>query len=72
MANKTEGAVTLEPEGQGGKSRKRKIRGIRRSAFAMPYLALSVIFVIVPLFIMLYYAFTDLKTGRFTFGNFLD
>lgn len=35
----------------------------------MPYLALSIIFVIVPLFIMLYYAFTDLD-GGFTFSNF--
>lgn len=52
---------------RGGKAR--RIRGIKRSAFAMPYLALSVIFVIVPLFIMLYYAFTDGATGGFTFSN---
>lgn len=37
----------------------------------MPYLALSVIFVIVPLFIMLYYAFTDGATGAFTGENFV-
>lgn len=48
---------------------KRRIRGIKRTAFAMPYLALSIIFVVVPLFIMLYYAFTDLD-GGFSFGNF--
>ena len=49
----------------------RKIRGIKRSAFAMPYLALSIIFVVVPLFIMLYYAFTDGATGGFTVANFI-
>lgn len=49
----------------------RKIRGIKRSAFALPYLALSVIFVIVPLFFMLYYAFTDGATGDFTGANFV-
>lgn len=46
-----------------------KIRGVKRSAFSMPYLALSIIFVIVPLFIMLYYALTDLD-GNFSFANF--
>lgn len=51
--------------------KKRKIRGIKRSAFALPYLALSVVFVIVPLFIMLYYAFTDGATGGFTGANFV-
>lgn len=53
----------------GGKKNKLKIRGVKRSAFAVPYAALSVIFVVVPLFIMLYYAFTD-GTGHFTFANF--
>lgn len=61
MNNNTAAAAENKP---------RKIRGIRRSAFAMPYLALSVIFVIVPLFIMLYYAFTDGATHSFTFDNF--
>ncbi|MDE7164406.1 MAG: ABC transporter permease [Clostridiales bacterium] len=51
--------------------KKRKIRGIKRSAFALPYLALSVVFVIVPLFIMLYYAFTDGATGGLTGVNFV-
>lgn len=51
--------------------KKRKIRGIKRSAFALPYLALSIVFVIVPLFIMLYYAFTDGATGGFTGANFV-
>ncbi len=46
-----------------------KMRGIKRSTFSFPYLALSIIFVIVPLFIMLYYAFTDLD-GNFSFSNF--
>lgn len=46
-----------------------KIRGVKRTMFALPYLALSVIFVIIPLFIMLYYAFTDGATGAFSFAN---
>ncbi len=55
--------------GEVRREKKRKIRGVKRTAFAMPYLALSVIFVVVPLFIMLYYAFTDLD-GGFTLDNF--
>ena len=51
------------------KTKKRKMRGIRRTAFSIPYLALSIVFVVVPLFIMLFYAFTDLD-GSFTFSNF--
>lgn len=51
--------------------KKLKIRGVKRSAFAMPYLALSVVFVVVPLFIMLYYAFTDGETGGMTGANFV-
>ncbi|MCH5155100.1 MAG: ABC transporter permease [Clostridiales bacterium] len=58
-------AQPIEPQ------KKRKIRGIKRSAFALPYLALSIVFVIVPLFIMLYYAFTDGVTGSFTGENFV-
>lgn len=64
--------ISAAPENAGGKpesAKKRKIRGVKRTAFAMPYLALSIIFVVVPLFIMLYYAFTDLD-GGFTFANF--
>lgn len=52
------------------KSKKLKIRGVKRTAFSMPYLALSIIFVVVPLLIMLYYAFTDFD-GGFTFDNFV-
>lgn len=51
--------------------KKPKIRGIKRSAFALPYLALSVLFVIIPLFIMVYYAFTDGASGAFTGANFV-
>lgn len=57
----------------GGANEKRakqvKIRGIKRTTFAVPYLALSIIFVVIPLFIMLYYAFTD-GSGHFSFANF--
>lgn len=52
------------------KAKKLKIRGVKRTAFSMPYLALSIIFVVVPLIIMLVYAFSDLD-GNFTFGNFI-
>ena len=62
--NPTVAAETVPPK-------KLKIRGIKRSAFAFPYLALSIVFVIVPLFIMLYYAFTDGATGGFTGANFV-
>lgn len=58
-------AVTAKKE----KAKKLKIRGVKRTAFSLPYMALSVVFVVVPLFIMLYYAFTDLD-GGFTFENF--
>ncbi len=64
MSEKKENAKVMR--GRGGAP---KIRGMKRTAFSMPYLALSVIFVIVPLFIMLYYAFTDLD-GGFSFSNF--
>ncbi len=59
---KTAAAIDKKPA-------KRKIRGVKRTAFSMPYLALSIIFVVVPLFIMLYYAFTSID-GTFTFSNF--
>ncbi|MDE6201478.1 MAG: ABC transporter permease [Clostridiales bacterium] len=63
--NSTTAAASVTPR------KTRKIRGVKRSAFALPYLALSIVFVIVPLFIMLYYAFTDGATGSFTGANFV-
>ena len=63
-------AAAPEPNGANRKTGKRKIRGVKRSAFAFPYLALSIIFVVAPLVIMLYYAFTDSATGEFTGKNF--
>lgn len=62
--NKTATAQTAAPP------KKRKIRGLKRSAFSLPYLALSVVFVVVPLFIMVYYAFTDGSTGAISGYNF--
>ena len=53
----------------GGKQKQVRIRGIKRTAFSMPYLALSIIFGVIPLLIMLYYAFTD-GDNHFTFANF--
>ncbi len=66
MATEPIGTAALPVENR----KKRKIRGIKRTAFSIPYLALSIIFVVVPLFIMLYYAFTDLD-GGFSFDNFI-
>ncbi len=40
----------------------------RPTFFAFPYMALSVVFVIVPLFLLLFYAFT--KDGSFSLSNF--
>ena len=62
-----DGAVAVPAKKE--KAKKLKIRGVKRTAFSLPYMALSVVFVVVPLFIMLYYAFTDLA-GGFTFENF--
>ncbi|MBD5131865.1 MAG: ABC transporter permease [Clostridiales bacterium] len=69
MANNTDTAVIAD--GEGRKPKKLKIRGIKRSAFALPYLALSILFVVVPMFIMLYYAFTDGATGGISGANFV-
>ncbi len=65
---KTVSAQNVEPAAK--KAKKLKIRGVKRTAFSMPYIALSIIFVVVPLVIMLVYAFTDLD-GGFTFDNFI-
>ena len=43
-----------------------------RKLLAIPYIAFLVIFVVFPLFIILYYAFTDGDTGAFSFGNFIN
>lgn len=42
----------------------------KRQYFAFPYTAISIVFVIVPLAIIMYYAFTDKYTGAFTLNNF--
>lgn len=42
----------------------------KKQHFAFPYAAISVVFVIVPLLIIMYYAFTDKYTGQFTLNNF--
>ena len=41
-----------------------------KTHFAFPYTIISVVFVIVPLLILMYYAFTDKYTGQFTLSNF--
>lgn len=71
MYNGNRSAVADTASGKNAGLKKLKIRGVKRSAFAMPYLALSVVFVVVPLFIMLYYAFTDGETGGMTGANFV-
>lgn len=42
---------------------------LSRKTFALPYAILSAIFIIVPLFVLLYYAFIDVD-GNFTIENF--
>lgn len=49
--------------------RKRKAKVFRPTAFSFPYLAVTLIFVIVPLFLVLIYAFRG-ANGGFTFENF--
>lgn len=71
MYNGNRCAVADTAAGKNAGLKKLKIRGVKRSAFVMPYLALSVVFVVVPLFIMLYYAFTDGETGGMTGANFV-
>ncbi len=61
--------TAAEAPSRRNKQKKLKMRGVKRTAFSMPYLALSILFVVVPLLIMLYYAFTNLE-GGFTFDNF--
>ncbi len=51
------------------KLNRRKKGEFRPTFLAFPYMALSVIFVILPLFLLLYYAFT--KDGSFSFNNFV-
>ena len=41
-----------------------------KTLFAFPYTAISIVFVVVPLLILIYYAFTDKYTGGFTLQNF--
>ena len=43
-----------------------------RKWLALPYALFLAFFVVVPLFIILYYAFTNGDTGKFTFDNFLN
>lgn len=37
-----------------------------------PYLVWMVIFIVLPLFVVLYYAFTDFNTGKFTLANIMQ
>ena len=47
----------------------KKAKTFRHTAFSFPYLAVTLVFVIVPLFLILFYAFRG-EDGAFTFGNF--
>ena len=47
----------------------KKAKTFRPTAFSFPYLAVTLVFVIVPLFLILFYAFRG-EDGAFTFGNF--
>ena len=48
----------------------KKIR-FSRSFLAIPYALFMAVFVVIPLFFVLYYALRDDVTGRLTFGNFV-
>ena len=50
---------------------RKKAKVFRPTAFAFPYLAVTVVFVIVPIILILVYAFTDTK-GGVSFGAFKD
>lgn len=48
----------------------KKRRGVHRSLYASPYTLWMIIFTIVPLFLVAYYAFTD-GSGKLTLNNFV-
>ena len=47
----------------------RRNRGVKRSLFATPYILWMIIFTILPVVLIAYYAFTD-SAGNFTLDNF--
>ena len=49
----------------------RKVKTFRPTAFAFPYVAVTLVFVIVPLVLILVYAFRG-EDGSFTFSNFVQ
>ena len=49
----------------------RRNRGVRRSLYAWPYTLWMVVFTVLPLILIAYYAFTD-KAGSFTLENFAN
>ena len=50
--------------------KKRKRFQFKKQTFALPYTLISIVFVVVPLLILMYYAFTNKDTGAFTLENF--
>ncbi|MBE7086920.1 MAG: ABC transporter permease [Clostridiales bacterium] len=57
------------PETAGTKKPKRFKFSFSRKQLCIPYALFLIMFVVFPLFLIVYYAFTD-KTGAFTFSNF--
>ena len=51
--------------------KKRKKFQFKKQTFALPYTLISIVFVVVPLLILIFYAFTDKYTGQFTLNNFV-
>lgn len=49
----------------------RRHHGVHRSLFAWPYSLWMIVFTVIPLFLVAYYAFTD-KAGQFTLENFAN
>ena len=64
----TKEEITVE---SGVQKKKRRRFTFSRKQLCIPYGLFLVMFVVIPLFVIVYYAFTD-KTGAFTFHNFVD
>ncbi len=67
----TENLKVIEKVPERAKKEKTRKMGFSRKNLCIPYALFLVLFVIIPLFVIVYYAFTD-NTGAITLENFLD
>lgn len=63
--------MAFVPEKEGRKKRSLKIFSFSRKQLCIPYGLFLSLFVVLPLLVIVYFAFTD-STGAVTFANFLD